>query len=207
MPYEHRWNKLWRQFGVGEPDPGLLPLLLDRYREAHRRYHTLQHLDACLAHFDAVRGQAQHAEEVEMALWFHDAIYQVRDASNEIQSAEWARSALLQGQADAQSARRVHALVMVTNHQTEPQTPDEALLLDVDLAILGAPSAQFDAYEKQLREEFASIPEVAFRSGRRKILTMFLHRQPIYRTDWFRQRFERQAKLNLGNSLSSLGSD
>lgn len=206
MPYEHRWNNLWRQFGVSEPEPGLLSSLLERYREAHRRYHTLQHLDACLAHFDAVREQAQHAEEVELALWFHDAIYQVRDASNEVLSAEWASSALLKVHVDTQSARRVHALIMVTNHQTEPRTPDEALLLDIDLAILGAPPAQFDAYEKQVREEFASIPEDAFRSGRRKILTMFMDRAPIYRTPGFRQRFEQQAKLNLGKSLSALGS-
>lgn len=207
LPYQQRWNNLWRQFGVGDPDPGLLPALLSRYREPHRKYHTLQHLDACLALFDGVRDQAEHAEEVELALWFHDAIYQVRDPRNESQSAEWARSALLQFRADPQSARRVHALVMATNHQIEPQTSDEALLLDVDLAILGAPPEQFDAYEKQVREELASIPDDAFRIGRRRILTMFFDRDPIYRTTGFRQRFERQAKLNLGQSLAALGSN
>ena len=123
MPYEKAWQRIWQGLGAPKSDPALLNALLERYAEPHRHYHTLQHLDACFAHFDAVRHQAVHPEEVELALWFHDAVYEIRDPTNETKSADWARDATLAAWADPDAAHRVHALVMATCHNSLPQTP------------------------------------------------------------------------------------
>lgn len=204
MQYDISWQRMWLGMGVPRADSALLRALLARYAEPHRHYHTLQHLDACFAHFETVRHEAAHPSEVELALWFHDAVYEIRAVSNELQSADWARDALLAAGAGPDTAQRVHALVMATRHNALPTTRDEEILVDVDLAILGAPAPQFDAYEAQVRAEYASVPEPAFRSGRRRILEEFLARERIFHTAYFNSRYEARARANLRRSIDSL---
>ena len=202
--HEQSWEDLWRSLRVERVDPTLLAALLRRYSEPQRKYHTLQHLDACLAHFETVRTQAPHPHEVELALWFHDAIYDIGASDNEARSADWAREALRSAGGDAQAAQRVHDLVRVTRHDVVPQTPDQQVLLDVDLSILGASPRIFDAYEQQIRAEYAGVPENAFRSRRRRILQQFLDRPRIYHTTQFHGQFEAQARDNLARSIRQL---
>ena len=250
MRYEAAWHQLWNGLGIRDPDPALLPALLARYSEPHRKYHTLEHLDACRRNFALVRDQATHPSEVELALWFHDAIYEIpargnerragpppgelapqpaersnpderragpppgelapqleqRSCPNERQSADWASDALLGAGAAPEVAQRVHALVMVTCHDRRPHTGDEALLLDVDLAILGAPPVVFGVYEAQIAAEYSSVPEPVRRSRRQRILQGFLDRERIFHSEYFRDRLEAQARTNLARSIAALGS-
>ncbi len=202
--HRHDWQATWRALAPRAPDSALLAQLANRYGEPHRHYHTLQHLDACLRHLAGLRPLAQRPDEVALALWFHDAIYDIGAADNEQRSADWARAALLAHGADTDVAQRVHALVMVTRHDQPPRTPDQELLLDVDLAILGAPPALFDAYEHQVRHEYQSVPPAAFRSNRRRILQGFLDRPRIYHTAAFHDTREAQARANLQRSIQAL---
>ncbi|MCW5628276.1 MAG: N-methyl-D-aspartate receptor NMDAR2C subunit [Rhodoferax sp.] len=199
------WQAAWRALAPRMPAPALLAQLAARYAEPHRHYHTLQHLDACLRHLDTMRTLAQRPDEVALALWFHDAIYDIGAADNEARSADWARAELLALGAADEVAQRVHALVMVTRHDQPPRTPDQELLLDVDLAILGAPTALFDAYEQQVRLEYQAVPPAAFRSNRRRILQGFVDRPRIYHTAAFHDTREAQARANLQRSIQALG--
>lgn len=160
----------------------------------HRRYHTLQHLEECFARFDEIAELAEHPADVELAIWFHDAIYDPHRSDNEQRSADWARSST--GNAN------VHALVMATRHQAIPRSLDEKVLIDVDLWILGAPPERFDEYEKQVREEYGWVPGLIYRRKRRAILESFVARPAIYRTERFIQRYEAQARANLARSLA-----
>lgn len=90
-----RWQSLWSDPGLACPDSGLMHDIMQRYAESHRSYHTMQHLDECRVMFDNVRDEAMHAPEVEIAPWFHDAIYDVKGHDNEQQSADWAHSDVL----------------------------------------------------------------------------------------------------------------
>lgn len=202
--HQATWNTAWLALDVPQPDASLLAALTTCYSEAHRHYHTLEHLDACLRHLDKMRDGAQHPHEIALALWFHDALYAVGATDNEHRSADWASNALRAAGAPQEVADRVHALIMVTCHDQPPHTPDQALLLDVDLAILGAPAAVFDAYEQQVFREFQHVPPVAFRSNRARILQGFLDRPQIYHTPQFRDRREAQARANLGRSIVAL---
>jgi predicted metal-dependent HD superfamily phosphohydrolase len=204
MPTETDWRRTWQGLGLPRADLSMSHTLLGRYAEPHRKYHTRQHLDACLKHFEAVRHTATHPHEIELALWFHDAVYDIPGAGNEAKSADWARDVLLAAGASNEVSARVHALVMATRHDTRPQTPDQEVLLDVDLAILGAPAALFDAYETQIRAEYASVPDDAFRRGRKRILEQFLARKRIFHTHHFSSRYEAQARANLCRSIEQL---
>ena len=198
---EASWRRAWHGVGAGSADAALLQGLLDAWREPQRRYHTLQHLAECIAAFAPVRDLAQEPGEVELALWFHDAIYDVRRHDNEARSADWARGAMVAAGAHADAAERVHRLVMATRHAAPASAPDAMLLVDVDLSILGAPAERFTQYEAQVRDEYAWVDEAAFRLRRREVLTGFLARPTIYATDPFRTRLEAAARANLERSI------
>lgn len=204
MNHLARWQAMWVQLGVRDPGADLLHELMQRYAEPHRSYHTMQHLDECLTQFDAVRSIAVRPGEIELALWFHDAIYEVRNHDNEQKSADWARSVVLNAGGSLDIADRVDALVMATCHNALPATQDAQILVDVDLSILGAAPARFDEYEMQVRAEYAWVPEAQYRSKRASILQTFLDRESIYNTDWFRSRCEANARRNLTRSIAKL---
>lgn len=199
------WQTVWQALAPRHANLAhLLTELTARYSEPQRHYHTLEHLDACLRHLAGVRDQLEQPEEVALALWFHDAIYEVGASDNEMRSADWARQALLAAGGAVDAADRIHAAIMVTRHDQPAQTADQQLLLDVDLAILGAPPAVFDAYERQIVQEYQSVPRAAFRSNRRRILQGFLDRPQIYHSAAFLATRETQARANLDRSIRAL---
>lgn len=204
--HRQQWSSQWQAI-TGQPgDPVLRDALLARYSESHRHYHTLEHLDACLRHCVLLCTGADHPHEVTLALWFHDAIYDIGAPDNELRSADWARDALQQAGAAAAPVQRVHDLIMATRHDVAPQSRDQEILLDADLAILGAPSTVFDAYEQQIHAEYHAVPQATRRVTRRRILQGFLDRPRIYHTALFHQQREAQARANLARSVAALAS-
>jgi predicted metal-dependent HD superfamily phosphohydrolase len=201
-PLEHRWQHLWQN--LGKPMPaGLLDALLAAWREPQRHYHTLQHLAECFAHFDAVRAMADHPDELELALWFHDAVYDVHAHDNEARSAAWAVCALGDAGLPAALGERVAALVMATAGHGQADAADAQLLLDMDLAILGAPPPRFVEYERQIRAEYGHVPAGLFEQKRKEVLQGFLGRARIYQTACFGTRLETQARANLAQAIAA----
>lgn len=195
---------MWDAFGVPSGKAALLEQLIHRYAEPHRHYHTLQHLEECLAQLADAHALASHPHEIAYALWFHDAIYDVRSHDNEWQSANWARTEAMAAGIAADAANRIHDLIMDTRHDAKPDTGDGQLLVDIDLSILGAEPARFDEYERQVRAEYAWVPEPVFREKRLAILQGFLDRSCLYNTAYFMQRLEDKARANLRRSVSRL---
>ncbi len=195
---------MWQQLGVLSPGAELLADVIHRYAEPHRHYHTMQHLNECFVNFDQVRVEATHPAEIELALWFHDVIYDVTSHTNEQHSADWAHSVVLNAGGSATVADRVHKLVMVTAHNALPRSLDEHILVDVDLSILGAESARFAEYETQVRAEYSWVPEATYRSKRAEILQTFLDRKTIYNTAHFKASNEAKARRNLAASIANL---
>ena len=205
--FERSWRRAWSALvgpGAGTSGPDGIALrdeLLACYAEPQRHYHTQQHLEECLALLEQVRDLAEHPEEVEMALWFHDAIYDVKGSGNEERSAEWAHRALVAAGAAPTAAERVRQLVLVTRHDDVPGNVDEQVLVDIDLAILGAERPRFDEYERQIRDEYAFVPGFLFRRKRRQILRTFLDRPVLYSTAMLRERLEARARENLRRAI------
>jgi len=190
------WHRAWAHIALPAPT-AVMEILVAAYDEPHRRYHTLQHLQECLALFDQVVDQAAHPGEVELALWFHDAIYGLQAKDNERRSADWAVEVLRGAGASDAVCLRVDRLIMATRHDAVPTDPDERLLVDIDLAILGASAERFAEYDRQVRDEYRWVPGPLYRIKRRQVLRSFLDRAAIYGTPWFQSRFEAQARRNL----------
>ncbi|MBB3643462.1 HD domain-containing protein [Variovorax atrisoli] len=196
------WSSAWHALGVASPGDALCDELQRRYAEPQRHYHTMQHLGECLAWFEREKALAEHPGEVALALWFHDAIYDVHAHDNEARSADWAREALLDAGASGDAAGRVHALVMATRHDAVPEGRDAELLIDIDLSILGAERRRFDEYERQVQAEYAFVPDEVRLPRRRAILQRFLDRKAIYATARMHALLEAQARANLKRSIS-----
>jgi len=189
---------------MGQPPAQIFDELVKGYSEAHRAYHTLQHLDECFSHLLPVRAQCVYPAEIELAIWFHDAIYDPKSSENEELSAEWAERVVITQGISMERAKRVRDLVMVTKHDAIPTSPDACVLVDVDLSILGSEVGRFDEYEDQIRREYSWVSEPVFRSTRASILEGFLLRSSIYSTDFFRKQLESRARKNIERPLVRL---
>jgi predicted metal-dependent HD superfamily phosphohydrolase len=199
------WQRLWTELGAHTANGGLMNQLMAAYSEGQRHYHTLQHLRECLAHLDASDSLARRPAEVELALWFHDAVYDPRRQDNEARSADWARDSVLAAGCPPVVADRVHALVLATQaHGDATGDSDTQLLLDIDLSILAAAPARFAEYERQIRAEYAHVAEPDFRAGRARLLQGFLSRPSIYLTEAYRAALEQRARANIGQTLAAL---
>lgn len=211
-----RWYRLWHQLAAAgrEGDARtVFEQLVRCYASPGRHYHTLVHVERCLQDLDEARHLTGRPDLVEAALWFHDCVYDPRRSDNEERSAAVASDALARlGVPPADRAAVTH-LILATRH-TRPADAEaagdlacgERLIADVDLAILGAPAAQYDAYERAIRREYAYVPDEAFRAGRAALLRGFLTRPMIFATAHHRQRYEQRARRNLAQSLVRLAS-
>ena len=199
-----RWTSLLARSGL--VDDGLLADLLGRYGEPHRRYHGVAHVAAVVRQVEELATQValDRPEAVLFAAWFHDAVYDPRAADNERRSADLAREALAARGADGALTARVEDLILATaTHVPDTEGDLEAeVLLDADLAILAAPAAEYDRYAAAIREEYAFVPEDAFRAGRRRVLESLLA-EPLFRTQPMRA-LEQAARDNVSRELQTL---
>ena len=178
--------------------------LITAYLEPHRAYHTLDHIKACLRHLDDTRSLATNPASIELALWFHDAIYKPYSKTNEEDSAVWAKTFLEEQGAPEKLTDDVYSLIMMTQDHIAAEAPDAQLMLDIDLSILGTPESVYNHFEKGVRYEYKRIPLFLYRKKRKKILQSFIDRPRIYRTDYFYKKFENQARENLGKAIDNL---
>ncbi len=201
---QRRWTGLWSRLGAEGTGVSIWTRLTNAYAEPGRAYHTAEHIRDCLTQLDLTRHLAQRPDEVEAALWFHDAVYIPGGAENERQSAEMAQACLMESGVPLEVASRVAGLVLATEHVTVPNEHDTQLLCDIDLSILGRQPEVFDQFERRIRREYAWVPEGVYRSSRSEVLEGFLQRNAIYQTDYFRSRYEVQARANLERVLKAL---
>ena len=199
-----RWAALWHRLSAQGDGLAVFTRLAAAYAEPTRAYHTVEHIEDCLRLLDAGRVLARRPDEVETAIWFHDALYVAARTDNEERSAELARASLREADVASEVAERIGALVLETRHATTPHDPDAALLCDIDLSILGRSPEEFDLFERRIRQEYAMVPEPMYRRGRSEILRGFLHRAAIFQTAWFQQRYEKSARANLERMLATL---
>lgn len=201
-----QWQSALLTLGVAPANAGddVYEKVLAGYNAPHRHYHTLQHLTECLEKLEELRLFAEYPGEVALALWFHDAVYDPRRSDNEAKSAAWAKGCALALKVNNDAVQRIVDLIMATRHSVEPVSFDEKIMLDVDLAIFAADAVRFGEYERQVREEYAFVPDALFKTKRREILLHFLQRPFIFHTPHFISCYEQRARSNLNHALEAL---
>ncbi|MDO8390823.1 MAG: metal-dependent phosphohydrolase [Actinomycetota bacterium] len=218
--HEVELRDAWRHLsGGGHTDA--LERLLGRYREPHRRYHTAEHVMWVLRHVAEIAatgaaGDVPHdLAAVQLAALYHDAVYNpaaTQPAANEIASASLAGACAAAFGWSDERADRIERLVLATAHDTahsdgthaEQPDADTAVLVDADLAILGAEPAAYAAYVNGVRHEYHHVPDHLWRQGRATVLQSLLDRRTIYATPHMRAGVEARARANLAAELATL---
>jgi predicted metal-dependent HD superfamily phosphohydrolase len=157
-----------------------------------------------LASLDLVKHSAIHKNELELALWFHDAVYKPLCACNEYKSAEWAREFLIQNSVNEETINLVTQLIRATEHSVKSEQGDDLLIADIDIAILGQSQDVYEKYARDVRYEYRQVPSFIYKKKRKTLLESFLSKPNIYSTAHFYQTFENQARKNLTNEIRRL---
>ncbi len=178
---EHFAN-FWRRLPTAASPDAIFEMLRAQYQEPPRAYHTLEHVGWGLKRIDEI---AQHElndfrdlDAIEYAMWFHDAImvFGRGGAGDEERSAELAVNVGTKAGLGVGFLRQVRRLIRATAHMADPEVPDEAVLVDADLSIL----------------------------GRTKVLQRFDNKRRIFTTPYASQKWEERARINIGKSMHNL---
>ena len=190
-----RFESLWSR-RIGDGAGAVFDELVALYAEPHRRYHTAAHIEHCLRLFDLAAGRMDEPDAVEMALWFHDAIYEIPTEHNELRSAELF-AARADGRGSEQFRDKVRRLIMATVHREPPATLDESFIVDIDLSSFGLPWEEFIRDSHAVRAEFSRATDAEFYPKQKKFLESLLARPAFCFTEFFRDRHEARARRNI----------
>jgi predicted metal-dependent HD superfamily phosphohydrolase len=195
-----KWHDLLRAWAV---DPVLAGRAFDdvanHYSDPGRFYHTLDHISNVLEAVESLGSSARNLNAVKLAAWLHDVIYDSKASDNEERSAEFAER--LCQELAIPEGRDIASLILKTKTHDAGDDPDAKVLLDADLAVLGASEPAYRDYAQQIRQEYAWVPEPEYRSGRQKVLTKFLARPRIYH---FLSHLEVPARRNISAEIAQL---
>ncbi|PSL30003.1 HD domain-containing protein [Chitinophaga ginsengisoli] len=200
------WQQLLQPY---TPDQALIEdgfqTIISHYTAMHRHYHDLHHLQALLQLQHMYADHITDNEALSLAIYFHDVIYDVKQADNEEQSALAAGTFLRQTSYPAESIEKVMDFIRATKtHLNASGNTDLDYFLDFDLSILSASAADYIAYTQQIRKEYSIYPDELYKPGRKKVLAHFLALPAIYKTDLFREQRETLARQNMQEELKTL---
>ena len=199
---QQRFINLWRRSllqGAHSDASRVWRELARRYAEPHRHYHDKRHLARCLEQLDLASDRIDHPDQVEMAVWFHDVVNDPGRRDNEQRSAEFFRQKAA-GVMDPGFLAAVVDLILITTHTECPDDLDQQFICDIDLASFGYPWECFLKDSDAVKAEFQG-PDEDYYPGKRSFLEAMLNRPRIFLTDFFNQRYEQQARDNIGRLL------
>ena len=171
------------------------------YTALGRHYHNLAHIEDCLASLAQVNGVSSREREIlTEAIWWHDVVYVPSQPDNEERSAQ-----LAERHVRADISSEVGRLIRLTRtHDVKADDRLGAILISIDLSILGAESARYDAYAAAIRQEFIHVSDADYRAGRAAVLRRFAVRPVIYPDESFAAKYDHRARGNLARELACL---
>ncbi|EJL74461.1 HD domain-containing protein [Chryseobacterium populi] len=188
---QHLINDLWLE-------------IEQKYSGKGRYYHNLEHIGNMFLEIEAVKKFISNFSNISFAIFYHDVIYDSSSKSNEEKSAEFAQTRLQKLPMDHESVNRVCKQIVATKTHQKSSDTDTNYLLDADLSILGKNLETYLDYTRKIRKEYSIYPDFLYKPGRKKVLQHFLELDNIFKTDYFKERYEVQAKLNIEYELRSL---
>jgi len=201
-----RFTRLWQRHSQ-EPLPGfaneIFSQLATMYGEEWRSYHNIGHISDCLGYFDDCCDQASNPDAMEMAIWFHDCIYEIGARNNEARSRDWFMEQT-RGILDDKFRNRVSELIMDTCHRHQPDTEDGKLIADIDLTSFSLPWDQYIADGKNVQKELGNDKPGSDPSKKIGFLANLSKRDTVYFSPYYLENFEKSAQDNISTHLVQL---
>jgi predicted metal-dependent HD superfamily phosphohydrolase len=190
-----RFYTLWQACEGADPNR-VWEALSQHYQEPHRFYHTLAHLAQCLKELDNAKDHIEEFRATEMAIWFHDIIYQYGARDNEALSAEYFRTVAAPTM-PANFVDRVCEFIVATQHTGAAQDEAVAFVVDIDLSGFGLPWEGYMADSDALRLEAGSIGDEQYYQGKMRFLSELQKWPSLFQSPFFRDRLEERAHSNI----------
>lgn len=195
-----RFKALWRRClieGANDDSENIYRQLHNAYHEPQRHYHTMLHIEQCIGMFDDCKSLASDADSLELAVWFHDVIFEPDQADNERRSADLYLE-LSQGVHDDERRGLVERLIMATLHNGDSLADHDAVyMVDIDLSSFGLSWEAFLEDSQNLRRESAHLEDSEYYRRKKEFQARLLQKQRFYQSDYFTERLEKQARSNL----------
>jgi len=205
---QRAWVKALEKYRVAPAEAyPAFDVLVAAYTAPERHYHNLEHLAEMFRVVDRLSNIVEDPAALYLAVWFHDAVYDSRAKDNEKRSGELAVDLLGPIGVPASAIERIVQMIWATAHTLDsapPASRDTRVLLDADLAILGAAPERYARYARDIRSEYAWVSEADYRAGRAAVLGLFLAKPRIYLTDVMFEEGEERARANLTAELAAL---
>ncbi|MCD0457628.1 hypothetical protein LPB85_19495 [Chryseobacterium sp. LC2016-27] len=176
----------------------------NNYSTKSRYYHNLPHLENMFEEIDAVRDQIEKFENISFSIFYHDMIYDASSKLNEEKSADVAKERLESLGVNNDKIQNIYEQILATRSHKRSENEDTNFLLDADLSILGKSDEAYLEYTKQIRKEYSIYPDLLYKPGRKKVLKHFLELENIFKTEYFRGKYEIQARENIKSELKNL---
>jgi len=173
-----------------------------KYSSKTRHYHNLQHLENMITELNTVEQQVTDLDTLLFAIYYHDIVYKPTKSNNEHQSALLFKKRIEK----TYFAKLLECMAQIeATKEHKPTTDNDTnILLDLDLSILGKNPKTYKTYCENIRKEYQVYPDFMFRKGRKKVLQSILQLDSIYKTNFFKQKYETQARENLSLELNQL---
>lgn len=200
-----RWNSFIQSIGScsREQSNAVFLELQKSYNSPPRAYHNINHIADCLGLYDRVRTEPNNA--IELAIWYHDAIYKPLSTTNEQDSADLLRAVSDRLGFDKSIVKDAERLVLITAHHKMATAFDEQMLADIDCSILATDPRRYDQYAKAVRSEYAEVIDSEYRAGRLKFLDGVLFQRAIFHTQWAHELdYDNRARLNISREINQL---
>ncbi|UTX48399.1 hypothetical protein [Chryseobacterium sp. MA9] len=175
-----------------------------KYSEKGRHYHNLLHLENMFSELETVKMKISDFTAISFSIFYHDVIYDATSKSNEEKSAVKAEKRLAELHIDKDKITIISEQILATKSHQHSDQEDTNYLLDADLSVLGKDFKTYLEYTQNIRKEYSIYPDFLYKPGRKKVLKHFLELESIFKTEYFKDRYESQAKENIAEELRLL---
>lgn len=174
------------------------------YSQKSRKYHNLTHLENMILELENVKEETSDYDVMLFSVFYHDIIYKATSKDNEEKSAEVAKKRLEKINISSERITKIYNQILATKSHKRSDDSDTNFLLDADLAILGKDWKVYENYIQQIRKEYSIYPDFLYNPGRKKVLTHFLQFDEIFKTDHFKEKYEKMARENIQREIPML---
>lgn len=178
--------------------------ITQNYSDTNRHYHTLQHLENLRQQLTAIKNHIQNWNTVLFTLYYHDLVYHSTQGDNEEKSAGLAEKRMNQILVPTEMIEHCKNQILATKSHSKSVDSDTNYFTDADLSILGQPWEAYSQYYKNVRKEYCVYTNLVYNAGRKKVLQHFLLMDRIFKTDYFYDKFENNARQNIQNEIDLL---
>lgn len=185
--------------------------IVEAYTQEDRYYHRLAHIADMVNEVNNIPEYQElynyQALVLKLACFYHDKVYSFKSLDSQwnepLSALDFIKDAYVLDIEDS-TIKIVYILILNTwySQNIKPLSTIERYMQDLDLMAFGYSDEDSKYIDSLVLKELSSIPDIAEKN--RNFLTFLSDKAYIYQTDYFNNKYNDQAKVNIINRLKEL---